>query len=1000
MLLKKLQLYGFKSFADKTDVVFEPGITCIVGPNGAGKSNIVDSIRWALGEQSVKSLRSPSMDNVIFNGTEGRKPLGMGEVSLVFSDFKGQLAFDFEELKITRQIFRNSDCEYFINKNPCRMKDITNMFLDSGVGTDTYFILEQGKMDAILSSKPLERRYIFEEAAGVSKYKARKEEALKKLDQTDQNLQRIKDVLGEVKRQINSLERHAKKAEKYKKLAAELKDAEVTVAKYRYDNFRNEIDALDNKKNNLKNDIDTTQNSVTSEEVRLQEGRKNLLEEEKKLTVRQEEYYKVSNEINNVFNKINLLEDRKNSLTREIEQIKGKLEEIDKKNEGIVGQIGNAKKEYDETVKGLTDEKENIGKQADTAKKLREKHRQNEKQLEELRVQIFDVMNEAVHLKNELKTAENRLNELRFAKEKLERKKQELVVRKKTGDKRLSELKTELADIGGNKKLRTSAEVYEYTAEEVKTIETIGISISGDFDRAEKEKELSSVKIIIRSLREQWGSYVKKVKPLFKILQDVKGTVAKKQEEQSLTEELVRVEREVKVMESELSELTKEESALSIRKDELAGKSGASAETQKEKEEKIKALESEVLAARKDEQTENENFTDRKVRLTFLEQREINLKNELSRMGLNIDELEVNKTSYFKESENKAGQLSGLDKEVAALQSFLKEIAPKKDSLEKLLADEKVNNDKIRDSFYKDEEQLRTYRKDYEVKQKQLFELEIEINKQDLESKAVKDRVVRDYHVDVSQLALEKDYIKDNSLTVEAADIKITELRVAIEEMGSVNLASMDEYQELTVRFNFLSGQEKDLVDAKNELLKVIQELNQTTKELFMETFTKIKANFNEVFRKLFNGGHGDLQLMDESNILETGIEIIARPPGKRPLSVAMLSGGERAMTAIGLLFAVFMVKPSPFCILDEIDAPLDDSNVLRFRDMLKETFSNVQFIIITHNKLTMECADTLYGITQLEKGVSTVVSVKLKDIDPATGKVSAEAVKRRAAAS
>src|SRR3989339_23855 len=859
----------------------------------------------------------------------------MGEVSLVFSDFKGQLAFDFEELKITRQIFRNSDCEYFINKNPCRMKNIANMFLDSGVGTDTYFILEQGKMDAILSSKPLERRYIFEEAAGVSKYKARKEEALKKLDQTDQNLQRIKDVLGEVKRQINSLERHAKKAEKYKKLAAELKDAEVTVAKYRYDNFRNEIDALDNKKNNLKNDIDTTQNSVTSEEVRLQEGRKNLLEEEKKLTVRQEEYYKVSNEINNVFNKINLLEDRKNSLTREIEQIKGKLEEIDKKNEGIVGQIGNAKKEYDETVKGLTDEKENIGKQADTAKKLREKHRQNEKQLEELRVQIFDVMNEAVHLKNELKTAENRLNELRFAKEKLE-----------------------------------------------------------------KEKQLSSVKIIIRSLREQWGSYVKKVKPLFKILQDVKGTVAKKQEEQSLTEELVRVEREVKVMESELSELTKEESALSIRKDELAGKSGASAETQKEKEEKIKALESEVLAARKDEQTENENFTDRKVRLTFLEQREINLKNELSRMGLNIDELEVNKTSYFKESENKAGQLSGLDKEVAALQSFLKEIAPKKDSLEKLLADEKVNNDKIRDSFYKDEEQLRTYRKDYEVKQKQLFELEIEINKQDLESKAVKDRVVRDYHVDVSQLALEKDYIKDNSLTVEAADIKITELRVAIEEMGSVNLASMDEYQELTVRFNFLSGQEKDLVDAKNELLKVIQELNQTTKELFMETFTKIKANFNEVFRKLFNGGHGDLQLMDESNILETGIEIIARPPGKRPLSVAMLSGGERAMTAIGLLFAVFMVKPSPFCILDEIDAPLDDSNVLRFRDMLKETFSNVQFIIITHNKLTMECADTLYGITQLEKGVSTVVSVKLKDIDPATGKVSAEAVKRRAAAS
>lgn len=995
MLLKKLQLYGFKSFADKTDIAFEPGITCIVGPNGAGKSNIVDSIRWALGEQSVKSLRSPSMDNVIFNGTEGRKPLGMGEVSLIFSDLKGQLAFDFEELKITRQIFRNSDCEYFINKNPCRMKDITNMFLDSGVGTDTYFILEQGKMDAILSSKPLERRYIFEEAAGVSKYKAKKEEALKKLDQTDQNLQRIKDVLGEVKRQINSLERHAKKAEKYKKLAGELKEAEVTVGKYRYDNFRNQIDALSAGKKKLEKDIEAIQKSITNEEISLQEGRKNLLEEEKKLTVKQEEFYKVSNEINNVFNKISLLEDRKNSLNRDIEQIKLKLEELEKKNEAMAGQKSAAKKEYAETAKGLAGEKADLGKHADSTKKLREKHRQNEKQLEELRVQIFDVMNEAVHLKNELKTAENRLNELKYAKEKLERKKQELTVRKETGEKRLSVLKAELADIGGNKKLTTSAEVYEYTAEEVKNIEAIGVSISADFDRVEKTKELSSIKMIVKTLRQQWGSYVKKVKPLFKILQDVKGTVAKKQEEQSLSEELSRVEREIKLMEAELSELQKEESALSLNREELSAKAGASLNAQKEKEEKIKALEAEVIAARNDERTENEKFTDRKVRLTFLEQREINLRNELARMDLNIDEMGVTKTSYHKEAEGKAEQLIGLDKEVAALQSFLKEIAPKKNSLEKALANEKVNNDKVRDSFYKDEEKLRTFRKEHELKIKNMYDLEIDLTKQELEAKAVKDRLLRDYHTDVSQLTLEKDYMKENSLTVEAADLKITELRVAIEEMGPVNLSSMDEFQELTVRFKFLSGQEKDLTDAKNELLKTIQELDHTTKELFMETFIKIKANFNEVFRKLFNGGHGDLELMDEGNILETGIEIIARPPGKRPLSVAMLSGGERAMTAIGLLFAVFMVKPSPFCILDEIDAPLDDSNVLRFRDMLKETFSNVQFIIITHNKLTMECADTLYGITQLEKGVSTVVSVKLKDIDPATGKVSAEAAKK-----
>ena len=998
MLLKKLQLYGFKSFADKTEVSFEPGITCIVGPNGAGKSNIVDAIRWVLGEQSVKSLRSPSMDNIIFNGTESRKPVGMGEVSLVFSDLKGQLAFDFEELKITRQIFRNSDCEYFINKNPCRLKDISNMFLDTGVGTDTYFILEQGKMDAILSSRPLERRYIFEEAAGVSKYKARKEEALKKLDQTDQNLQRIKDVLGEVKRQINSLERHAKKAEKYKKLAAELKEAEVAVSKYRYDDYRGQIELLTIRKNNLKEEIDRISNSINSEDARLQEGRKNLFEEEKKLVLRQEEYYKVGSEINNVFSKISLLEDRKNSLVREINQIKVRVEELEKKNEGLVGLIGSTKKEYDETVVGLADEKENIGKQAESARNLREKHKQGEKLLEELRVQIFDTISEFVHLKNELKSAENRISELSFAKDKLNRKKNEINLRKETAENRLAGLKIEFAGIDASSKLATSEGVYEYTSDEVKSIEEVESLINGDFDRIEKEQDVINVRTIVRNIREQWSSYVKKIKPLFKILQDVKGTVAKKQEEQSLIAELERVDRELKVMNYELEEIIKEESVVIEKKNELTVKTVNIDSVQKEKEEKIKALESELLIARNDEQSENSKFADRRVRLTFLEQREINLKNELARMSLNIDEIEVSRNTYAKETEVKTVLVVDLDKEMASLQAFLKEIAPKKQLLEKSLVDEKVNNENIRKCFFKDEEQLRTFRKEYEVKQKDLFDLEIVVNKQDLEAKAIKDRVLRDYHVDISQLALEKDYISENNLTVETADKKIIDLRTAIDEMGSVNLSSMEEYQDLTIRFNFLSSQEKDLVDAKNELLKTIHELNQTTKELFLETFTKIKANFNEVFRKLFNGGHGDLELMDESNILETGIEIIARPPGKKPLSVAMLSGGERALTAIGLLFAVFMVKPSPFCILDEIDAPLDDSNVVRFRDMLKSTFAHVQFIIITHNKLTMESADTLYGITQLEKGVSTVVSVKLKDIDPVTGKVSTEMAKKEKA--
>ncbi|MFH1824238.1 MAG: AAA family ATPase [Candidatus Firestonebacteria bacterium] len=980
MRLKKLELYSFKSFANKTEIVFEPGITCIVGPNGVGKSNIVDAIRWVLGEQSAKSLRTNLMEHCIFDGTDYRKPLGMAEVSLEFSELKGQLALNFEEVRITRRIFRNAECEYFINNSPSRLKDITEFLLDSGIGADTYFIMEQGKMDAILSSKPVDRRAIFEEAAGISKYKLKKEEALRKLEQAEQNSVRVKDIIAEVKRQVNSLERYAKKAEKYKKLTEELKEIEISLKGCEYNKFSEGLNNLTKIEESLKKEVTDLQNNISSEEIRLKDGRIQLLEEEKNLNLKQEEFYKLANEINNIFNKINLLDEKKEGLVKNIDDINFKVLELDKKEQNIIFQIENTKKEYDETVKSLSFEKENINKQTEITKVVKEKFKDNEKALKELRIEIFDIINQGLHLKNEIKNFENKENELKYKTEKITKKIEELIISKNANESKLLEFKKVFPGIGETGNFTSVKGIYEYTSHEIKNIEGIEKEINSHFKEVEKGEDLSFIRSVLNKIREKWGNYVSKIKPLFLILQDVEGVVAKKQEEQNVSDEMERIDKEIKLQNLEGQQIQEELKDIKGGKETAIPKLNEVQNKQKENEEKIKRLEDEINSARKSEEEDNTKWTDFKVRLTFLEQKDINLNNEISRLKLNLEEIEVNKKSFYKEIQDKSQQKNYVEIEIETLNKFLKETNPKKAELENNLAEEKKNNEEIRKAFYKDEENLREYRKAYEEKQRTSYETSIKINELSLKSKNCKEQILRDYNIDLTNYKSEKDYLKDNNISIESALVKTEEIKHSIEEIGPVNLVAMEEFEELQHRLSYLTNQEKDLVESKQSLIKTIHSLNQISKELFLETFTKVKNNFNEVFRKLFNGGHADLILIDENNLLETGIEIIAWPQGKRPKDVSLLSGGEKALTAIGLLFAVFMVKPSPFCILDEIDAPLDDSNVIRFRDMLKNTFSNVQFLIVTHNKLTMEIADVLYGVTQAEPGVSQVLSYKLKE--------------------
>ena len=978
MRLKKLEIYGFKSFADKTEIVFEPGITCIVGPNGAGKTNIVDAVKWVLGEQSAKSLRTNLMEHCIFDGTEYRKPLGMAEVSLEFSELKGQLPLNFEEVRITRRVFRNSESEYLMNNCPCRLKDITEFLLDAGIGADTYFIMEQGKMDAVLSSKPVDRRVIFEEAAGISKYKLKKEESLKKLEQTEQNLIRIRDIISEVKRQINSLEKYAKKAEKYKKLQEELKSIEVSLKSYEYNKFSFELKNLLQIVDSLRNEVNNLQNNINSEETRLEEGRKKILEEEISLNLKQEEFYKLANEINNILNKISLLNEKKESILKNVEDVNLKIIELDKKEQSIIAQIESIKKEYDETIKSLSSERENINEQIEITKVTKDKFKNDEKILDELRIELFDIINEGLHLKNEIKNLEDKEKELKYRIEKINKKIEEFINLKNLDENKLLEIKKIFSSIGSDGGDFTSVKgIYKYTQDEIESIGNIERQINSHFEEIEKVEDIGFIKSVLNKIKEKWRNYISKIKPLFLILQDVEGVVAKKQEEQSLLAEIDRINKEITLQDLELQQMQDELNNIKKNKENIIQRFNEIQDKQKQKEDKIKNLEDEINTARKNEEVANAKWTDLKVKLTFLEQKEINLKNEISRLKLNLEEIKVDKKSFYKEIEDKNQQKNNVEIEIETLNKFLKEVIPKKSELEDSLTKEKRNNEEIRRTFYKDEERLRDLRKKYEEKQNELYEVNLKINELTLKVKNCREQILRDYHIDLEGYKAEIE-----NINVENALAKIEELKEAIEEIGPVNLIVMDEFEELQNRLSYLTNQEKDIVEAKQSLIRTIHSLNQISKELFLETFTKIKNNFNEIFRKLFNGGHADLILVDENNLLETGIEIVAWPQGKRPKDVSLLSGGERALTAIGLLFAIFMVKPSPFCILDEIDAPLDDANVIKFRDMLKNTFSNVQFLVITHNKLTMEIADVLYGVTQAEPGVSQVLSYKLKEAE------------------
>lgn len=1197
MYFKSLELIGFKSFAEKTKLNFEPGVTAVVGPNGCGKSNIADGIRWVLGEQSAKSLRASNMQDVIFNGTDTKEPINFAEVSLTFSNEKRILPIDYDEVTITRRIFRSGDTEYLLNKTPVRLKDISELLMGTGIGTESYSIIEQGKIDLILSSKPEDRRYVFEEASGITKYKAKKKEALRKLEQTEQNLLRINDIVLEVKRHISSIERQAKKAEKYKVDFDKLKELEVKLSAFEYKgiktqeatysvenedlkvriadyekevyllsekiaSYRQSLDRTSQKISDMKTHFTETSGSLDMnihkiqidkervEETRqLQEGlKKEMTQASDKIASARIIIAKLREDLNKVASEklakqksIDENELLLNNLAKEIEsadlQVKTcKVEIVDYlaketriKNDLIKlgADVHNRKArarrlsieketvakelsslaavlvEVEREFKSIYDKASGLREELDDKKDLSARLAAETKTLEE---DILSQRNKLVAIKSKIELLEDSIKRyegfkrgvksllLKFEKDrasfggvigvladiiKVERGYEEavsaflgedaqIIVTEKDSDIStiIECLQKENLGKAGFISLETINR-FKARAESLKPVEvkaliplakfvridsrldtlrqhffsgvylaesledgirlfpepesvTVVTKTGAVYDKGKisdgsaseseeslligRKDRLEDLKIqakriedMLKSLEVAHGEKSETNKGLKAAMGSIEENLHKedinlaniKSKKDTQEEAVKKLKEELELLESETEETDETMAELTSKGEELNSELNNIEKDKSLKESYISESQSLVSNKRAEKERITLEVTTLKPEMQSLEKEEGNARQNLKAQEAILFEAEetlYSKENLLKESADKIRSLEeeasnltteneGTEKDLAVLnQDILTFEKAKSEAIYKLSLDETLTKSKG-----KEVELLRNQSRDLDVKL-------TELNYKKTNSR---DRIMQAYKVEIENTHVEP----EDNVDWDNLKFQVNELKDRLDKMGPVNLVAIDEHKELEERHSFLVHQQEDLTTAKDSLLKAIQKINKTTKDMFIETFQKIQVEFKNFFRLLFGGGQAELVLIDEQDILESGIEIIVRPPGKKHQNIMLLSGGEKALTAIALLFSIFKVRPSPFCVLDEIDAPLDESNITRFSNVLKDFLRISQFIIITHNKRTIELADVMYGITMQERGVSKIVSVKFLDEKKEVESVPAEAV-------
>jgi len=908
MVLKSMDMFGFKSFADKIHVEFESGITAIVGPNGCGKSNVVDAVKWVLGEKQAKNLRGQTMEDVIFSGTDHRKGLSLAEVSLTIDNTNRALDFAADTVTISRRVFRDGESEYLINKSPVRLKDIDKLFMDTGIGKSAYSVMEQGKMDLILSTKAEDRRYIFEEAAGISRYKLQKKESLKKLQDTGDNLERLNDIIKEIEREKDLKAKQAEKTKEYLDLKHRLSDHDIKINIIRFRELVRKFEKNSEDIEKLKKEREAVSGRVTRviAENEKDEKKKNdlqyqLFEIEKKLDA-----YRVRRET------IDISTEKNRKLVDEHEaRIKGIAKKVEERSESL-GRLVEEKKKSEETAIQLKARIE------EDRKKLVEFFETRKRKIDSIhksRDRIED---------NNRKIKETELN-LRKLREALE------VVVKKLVDA-IEKRKIELEDSEEERQ-----EVKQLIENEINVIEM-------NLHNALDELKLKSVdkawafleKIDIAVLRQNIYKFEGYEDGFRSILFDKTGIHAEKENLDKRIRELVLAVDEMRSDNAMLDEFIQSEQL------ELENVNSM-----------ITRIERDIAKFENDSNWIEKQLASLVHQIDDIKKQIENYNEDLLRTGRAVEDLK----REIKESEDKLIQFS---EKSESLKQNIHELSSRRGELEKNIVLRKNESRRDEDELEKITERINGLdRSAVELAFKRdgiqdYLWTEYEKRVQDLDSQKVNETMAADFQGEIQNL------------------------KKKIQDLGPINNLAIQEYKDLKKRFEYYITQKVDIEKAREDIISVIEDINKTSVELFVATFQDIQKNFSEVFKRLFEGGEAFLEIADLENVLESGIDIMVRPPGKKFKNINLLSGGERALTAIALLFATYMVKPSPFCFLDEIDAPLDEQNIVRFVKMLREFSRGTQFIIVTHNKKTMSISESIYGVTMEEPGVSKLISVKM----------------------
>ena len=1179
MYLKRLELQGFKSFADKTVLDFKPGITTVIGPNGSGKSNISDSIRWVLGEQSMKSLRGSKTEDVIFAGTQNRKSLGFAEASIIIDNSDGKLPIEFTEVTVTRRIYRSGESGYFINKTPCRLKDILELFMDTGIGKDGYSIIGQGKIDEILSNKSEERRHVFEEAAGIVKYRTRKVESEKKLEQSKLNLLRINDILVEIEQNLDPLKIQSEKARKFLDLREELKSIEVGLFIHNIDSYKEKIEEVlkdediyntqivreDERLSNMQEQKESLRQAIDNITNQIEKMQTLSFESEKKKE-------KLTSEININKERINNNNSNFERFREEIEESNKRIEELEEEKNQKQGKKDNLYESKEKFVKELEEKEKELATLND---KLSEKEKEIESKKQKVdantdeRYEITNVISTLVanmessekrenNIKNEIASYISELDASRIHKDeigkgfyeidskrnKIKKELEDIDEKRKEAETKLKDFDTRINNTESEKRIKESRlkfleeterekegynrsvkailqecdknvslkkgmhgvlanlisvpkeyetaiemslgqamqnivtdneadakKLVEYlrvnklgrasflpiTSVYGKKLEKLSkengvVGIASDLVKYDKKYEQIVLSLLGRTVivdnMDTAINVAKKNKYAFRIVtiegdvvnpsgmitggsvvqktvnilgrsreieslkKDIKKLEEKiknlKDEKEKYSDEIESTLEEVSALEKELQEIeivyatekqkvVSEEEAIKkietrlekLREEDKSIKEQKEISKNKQNElnEKIKELEeenskltdeiNEFALLNKDDQKYiddlNFDITNLKISVSSFDESEDSINEMIDRINLDIENTKTvinNKTEQRKkiteENKNLEESIKNLEEEIEKLKEDSSNSGSK---IEELKKDRVAKNEKLNET----EEQVLEQMKKIEDLKNQVVKCDIKKSKLETERDQIINKMWEEYELTPSQAV---DFKKPTN--VQEVQRKVNNLRNDIKELGSINIDSIEEYKKLKERYDFMSEQRLDLENTMAKLRKVIVDLTEVMRKQFDEKFKIINKNFAEVFSELFGGGKAELKLTDENDILESGIEIEVQPPGKKLQNMSLLSGGERAFTAIALLFAILKINPAPFCVLDEIEAALDDVNVYRFAEYLKKFAKDTQFLVITHRKGTMEVADTVYGITMEENGISKLLSMKL----------------------